>query len=191
VASIRSEHAPHSAWRTSWRFPRRLPHSVPWSADINAAIARVYALFADGGDSSLIRRLAGAAFLIRVVSAAITFVSQILLARWMGGFEFGIFIYGWTWLLLIGAMVDLGLGSAAVYPRIHRAQKLRTFAWISQRQPLARIAVRDNRRNRRRHRRENADTVYRPRDRRSALSFLRRIAEFWRLVGAERHCPLL
>jgi O-antigen/teichoic acid export membrane protein len=113
VASIRSEHAPHSAWRTSWRFPRRLPHSIPWSADINAAIARVYALFADGGDSSLIRRLAGAAFLIRVVSAAITFVSQILLARWMGGFEFGIFIYGWTWLLLIGAMVDLGLGSAA------------------------------------------------------------------------------
>jgi O-antigen/teichoic acid export membrane protein len=31
----------------------------------------------------------------------------------MGGFEFGIFIYAWTWLLLIGAMVDLGLGSAA------------------------------------------------------------------------------
>ena len=113
MASIRSEHAPHSVWRTSRRFPRRLPHSIPWSADINASIARVHALFADGGDSSLIRRLAGAAFLIRVVSAAITFVSQILLARWMGGFEFGIFIYAWTWLLLIGAMVDLGLGSAA------------------------------------------------------------------------------
>ena len=59
------------------------------------------------------RRLAGAAFLIRVVSAALAFVSQILLARWMGGFEFGIYIYAWTWVLLIGGMVDLGLGSAA------------------------------------------------------------------------------
>ena len=40
-------------------------------------------------------------------------MSQILLARWMGGFDFGIYIYGWTWLLLIGGMVDLGLGSSA------------------------------------------------------------------------------
>jgi O-antigen/teichoic acid export membrane protein len=48
-----------------------------------------------------------------VVSAALTFVSQILLARWMGGYEFGIYIYGWTWILLVGGMVDLGLGSAA------------------------------------------------------------------------------
>ena len=31
----------------------------------------------------------------------------------MGGFEFGIYIYAWTWVLLIGGMVDLGLGSAA------------------------------------------------------------------------------
>jgi O-antigen/teichoic acid export membrane protein len=73
----------------------------------------VHALFAGASDSSLARRLAGAAFLIRVVSALIAFVSQILLARWMGGFEFGIYIYAWTWVLLIGGMVDLGLGSAA------------------------------------------------------------------------------
>jgi O-antigen/teichoic acid export membrane protein len=86
---------------------------MPWGEQINAALARVHALFADGSSSSLARRLAGAAFLIRVVSAALTFVSQILLARWMGGFEFGVYIYGWTWILLIGGMVDLGLGSAA------------------------------------------------------------------------------
>ena len=71
------------------------------------------ALFADGSDSSLVRRLAGAAFLIRVVSAALTFVAQIMLARWMGSFDFGVYIYGWTWVLLIGGVVDLGLGSAA------------------------------------------------------------------------------
>jgi O-antigen/teichoic acid export membrane protein len=91
----------------------RLLDSIPGGAHVGDAIARVLALFADGSDSSLVRRLAGAAFLIRVISAALTFVSQILLARWMGSFEFGIYIYGWTWILLIGAMVDLGLGSAA------------------------------------------------------------------------------
>ena len=103
MASIGSEHAPRPVWRAS----------VPWGEEIRRAIAQGRALLTDTGDFSLIHRLAGAAFLIRVISAAITFVSQILLARWMGSFDFGIFIYGWTWLLLIGAMVDLGLGSSA------------------------------------------------------------------------------
>ena len=105
MASIGSEHAP----RPSWRLPSR--HS--WRADLSDTISRLRALVADGSESSLARRLAGAAFLIRVVSALLAFISQILLARWMGGFEFGIYIYAWTWVLLIGGMVDLGLGSAS------------------------------------------------------------------------------
>jgi len=129
VASIGSEHAPRSYGRSSWGIPSRVSWRDSWrgswrnswraflpasrQADIDHALARLYALFADGSDSSLVRRLAGAAFLIRVVSAAIAFVAQILLARWMGGFEFGIYIYAWTWVLLLGGMVDLGLGSAA------------------------------------------------------------------------------
>src|SRR5580658_7057449 len=102
VASIGSEHAPRWQWRAS-----------SWRAALGGSFARVHALFADGSESSLARRLAGAAFLIRVVSAAIAFISQILLARWMGVFEFGVYVYTWTWVLLIGGMVDLGLGSAA------------------------------------------------------------------------------
>ena len=101
MASIGSEHASRS------------PGRVLWPADFGDALARVRALFSDGSDSSLARRLAGAAFLIRVVSALLAFLSQVLLARWMGGFEFGIYVYAWTWVLLIGGMVDLGLGSAA------------------------------------------------------------------------------
>ncbi len=113
MASIGSEHAPRSHWRTPWVVPWRPSRPASWRANLNDAIARVFALFTDGSDSSLVRRLAGAAFLIRVISAVIAFVAQILLARWMGGFEFGIYIYAWTWVLLIGGMVDLGLGSAA------------------------------------------------------------------------------
>jgi O-antigen/teichoic acid export membrane protein len=65
------------------------------------------------GDHGVARRMAGTAFVIRVASAAVVFVSQILLARWMGSFEFGIYVYVWTWLLLLGDIVHLGLPLAA------------------------------------------------------------------------------
>ena len=61
----------------------------------------------------LVQRLAGTVFLIRVVSAALAFGSQVLLARWMGTFEFGVYVYVWTWVLLIGQAIDFGLGTAA------------------------------------------------------------------------------
>jgi O-antigen/teichoic acid export membrane protein len=64
-------------------------------------------------DHMLVQRLAGTVFMIRVVSAVLAYGSQVLLARWMGSFEFGVYIYVWTWVLLIGQPLDLGLGTAA------------------------------------------------------------------------------
>jgi O-antigen/teichoic acid export membrane protein len=61
------------------------------------------------GEHSSMRRMAGTAFAIRVASAAVVFLSQILLARWMGSFEYGNYVYVWTWLLLVGDIVHLGL----------------------------------------------------------------------------------
>lgn len=62
-----------------------------------------------GGEHALTQRMAGAAFIIRVASAAIMFGSQILLARWMGSSEFGVYVYVWTWLLVVGEIVHLGI----------------------------------------------------------------------------------
>ena len=53
----------------------------------------------------LVQRLAGTVFLIRVASALLAFGSQILFARWMGSFEFGIYVYVWTWVLLLGQAI--------------------------------------------------------------------------------------
>jgi O-antigen/teichoic acid export membrane protein len=66
-----------------------------------------------GGADMLMQRLAGTVFVLRVASAVLAYGSQILLARWMGSYEFGIYVYVWTWVLLIGQSLDLGLGTAA------------------------------------------------------------------------------
>src|SRR5215472_12813181 len=67
----------------------------------------------DGSDRASAQRNAGAAFLIRVASAAIIYAAQVLLARWMGRFEFGIYVYVWAWVGFLGALAPLGLAYSA------------------------------------------------------------------------------
>ncbi|MEH2479356.1 O-antigen/teichoic acid export membrane protein [Nitrobacteraceae bacterium AZCC 2146] len=76
-------------------------------------VARLRAMFTGSGEASLTRRLAGTIFLIRVVSAGLAYFSQILLARWMGGSDYGIYVYVWTWVLLLGSMMDFGIAASA------------------------------------------------------------------------------
>ena len=68
-----------------------------------------------GGSSeaSVTRRLAGTIFIIRLISAALAYLSQILLARWMGGSDYGVYVYVWTWVLLLGSMMDFGISASA------------------------------------------------------------------------------
>ncbi len=82
-----------------------------WSlrAGAGALIARLKEFIADDSDHSVARRLASTAFFVRVFSAALIFVSQILLARWMGRYEFGIYVYVWTWVVLVGGLAPLGI----------------------------------------------------------------------------------
>ena len=76
---------------------------------------RAAAIDALGGsnEASVTRRLAGTIFIIRVVSAALAYLSQILLARWMGGSDYGVYVYVWTWVLLLGSMMDFGISASA------------------------------------------------------------------------------
>src|SRR5881398_1851724 len=76
-------------------------------------IARLRALLGGSSEASLTKRLAGTIFIIRVVSAAMAYLSQILLARWMGGSDYGVYVYVWTWVLLLGSMMDFGISASA------------------------------------------------------------------------------
>src|SRR5262245_33998538 len=87
----------------------RLARRLRW----RALAARVRGWCHDGSDRSAARRIAGGAFLIRVVSAGIIYLSQVLLARWMGRFEFGIYVYVWSWVGFLGMLSPIGLAYSA------------------------------------------------------------------------------
>jgi O-antigen/teichoic acid export membrane protein len=86
-------------------------HSTP--ALPTGALARLRAMLAGSSEASLTKRLAGTIFIIRVVSAGLAYLSQILLARWMGGSDYGVYVYVWTWVLLLGSMMDFGISVSA------------------------------------------------------------------------------
>lgn len=89
------------------------PDRMSARAALAALSARVRDWRSDNGDRSLAQRIAGTAFLIRVFSAVLAYLTQVALARWMGSHEFGIYVYVWTWVMMIGGAVDLGLASSA------------------------------------------------------------------------------
>jgi O-antigen/teichoic acid export membrane protein len=85
------------------------------AATLGASLfARARSMLSGGSsEASVTRRLAGTIFVIRVVSAGLAYLSQILLARWMGGSDYGVYVYVWTWVLLLGSMMDFGISASA------------------------------------------------------------------------------
>jgi len=69
-------------------------------------------LGADGAGAT--QRAAVFAFLIRVAGAGIAYLSQVFLARWMGSFEYGIFVFVWVWVLILGGLAPLGFSTTVV-----------------------------------------------------------------------------
>ena len=59
-------------------------------------------------------RMSVIAFAIRIVSAAIAFVSQVFLARWMGSFEYGIFVLVWVTMVIAGNVSCLGFHTSVI-----------------------------------------------------------------------------
>src|SRR3954465_8849448 len=76
-------------------------------------MARLRSMLGGSSEASLTRRLAGTIFVIRVISAALAYFSQVLLARWMGTSDYGVYVYVWTWVLLLGSMMDFGISASA------------------------------------------------------------------------------
>lgn len=63
---------------------------------------------ADAQRSSLL------AFSVRIASAAIALLSQVILARWMGEFQYGIFVLVWLTMVIIGDLACFGLHTTII-----------------------------------------------------------------------------
>ena len=53
-------------------------------------------------------------FGVRVASAFITFLAQVLMARWLGAHDFGIYTYVWVVVNVVGTLATFGLSITAV-----------------------------------------------------------------------------
>ncbi|MDQ0321596.1 O-antigen/teichoic acid export membrane protein [Pararhizobium capsulatum DSM 1112] len=99
----------------------------PAARDRLAAIgATLYAILTETDPKHLAQRMALVAFAIRIVSAAIAFVSQIILARLMGEFEYGIYVFVWVLVILFGNLSCLGFHTAIIrfLPQYHARDAL-------------------------------------------------------------------
>ena len=88
--------------------PERLASAVqPW-------LSRADALFLAADERGEAGRMSVIAFAIRIVNAAIAFISQVLLARWMGSFEYGIFVLVWVTMVIVGNLACFGFHTSVI-----------------------------------------------------------------------------
>ncbi|MEX0347754.1 MAG: lipopolysaccharide biosynthesis protein [Rhizobiaceae bacterium] len=107
---------------------RLLPRQL--AAKSRPLFERIDAALFQPGEQATAGRMSLAAFVIRIISAVIAFVSQVLLARWMGGFEYGIFVLVWVTMVIVGNLSCLGVHTSVVryvpeYLEKHKLAELR------------------------------------------------------------------
>ncbi|MEQ8481189.1 MAG: lipopolysaccharide biosynthesis protein [Hoeflea sp.] len=85
-----------------------------FAARLQPAVQRLSATLSATDETSQAQRMAMIAFAIRIISAAIAFVSQIILARMMGDFEYGVFVFVWVIAIILGNLSCLGFHTAVI-----------------------------------------------------------------------------
>ena len=88
--------------------PRALAERLrPLASAIDATLA-------GSDDRSQSRRVALVAFATRVVSAVIVLASQVMMARWMGEHEYGVFVVVWVAAVIVGGLSCFGFQLSVV-----------------------------------------------------------------------------
>ena len=101
-----------------------------YAASARIAVAKVDSILNGTDESARSQRMALTVFIIRVMSAIIAFFSQVLLARWMGDFEYGIFVAIWAAVIILETLVSFGMPSGVIrFVSKYREEKRNSHLW--------------------------------------------------------------
>jgi O-antigen/teichoic acid export membrane protein len=81
---------------------------------VSPLLGRIDAVLFTADERGEAGRMSLIAFTIRIISAVIAFVSQVLMARWMGSFEYGIFVLVWVTMVIVGNLACLGFHTSVI-----------------------------------------------------------------------------
>ena len=104
---------PHAGARPFFEPAEENPDNPPQGL-LASILAQGAHVLTSEGERERTQRNAITAFAVRCLSAALLYVSQIVLARWMGGNDYGIYVFVWTWVLVLGGLSTLGAGTALI-----------------------------------------------------------------------------
>jgi len=79
---------------------------------IDKQLANADAIVTGKDENALSLRTALITFTIRMFSALIAYFSQVLIARWIGTYEYGIYVWVWVLAVLLGGLSSMGFPSA-------------------------------------------------------------------------------
>jgi len=116
--------------------------AIPWPS-LRGVGSRALAIFKGDGDKERTQRDAVTAFGVRCASAALLYLSQVVLARWMGSNQYGIYVFVWTCVLWLGGLADLGLSvtSIRLVPHYRETGKLALLRGLVRGSRLAAFGV--------------------------------------------------
>ena len=91
---------------------RLLPERI--AAAARPILVRLDSLIHASDERGEAGRISVFAFAIRIVSAVFAFISQVFLARWMGSFEYGIFVFVWVAVVIAGNIACFGFHTSVI-----------------------------------------------------------------------------
>jgi O-antigen/teichoic acid export membrane protein len=87
--------------------------TIAWPS-LRGVTSHAISILKGAGDKERTQRDAVTAFGVRCGSAALLYLSQVVLARWMGSNQYGIYVFVWTCVLWLGGLADLGLSVTSI-----------------------------------------------------------------------------
>jgi O-antigen/teichoic acid export membrane protein len=115
-ARVTGRPAPGMGARIEAAFERMVVSLLPASLRQRLAPVghRLRGVLSGEADEARAQRMALLVFATRIFGAALAYVMQVLLARLMGGHEYGIYVVVWTFVVVLGIFSPLGFSSSVL-----------------------------------------------------------------------------